>query len=98
MAIDIIKELGIESLPAEQQEKLLNKIGTVLYQAIFLRAIDTLSEQEQDALDAFLGAHEDDPQALFSYLQEHVVDFEKIVEQEVARFRAETQSLFGHIA
>lgn len=89
----IMTEFGFDKLPEEQQTALYSRIGTVLIQGIVLRALEGMSEAEQDALDKYLGEHPDDPDALMSYLREHVADFDKLASDEVARFRASALEL-----
>ncbi len=81
-------EFGFDKLPEQQQKELYERIGTLLFQGITLRALETMSDEQQDALDKYLGEHPEDPEALMKYLQENVPDFDKIAADEVARFRA----------
>lgn len=94
----IMTEFGFDKLPEDQQADLYQRIGTVLFQAVMLRALDELNEQEQNALDAFVGEHPDDPEALMGYLREHVAGFDELVADEVARFRASALDLMKPVA
>jgi len=85
---DIMTALGFDKLPEEEQKGLYERIGGVLFQGILIRALETMSEDEQDAFDAFLGEHPDDPAAMLAYLREHVAEFDALTESEVARFKA----------
>ncbi len=89
----IMEAFGFDKLPEDQQAALYQRIGTVLFQGIMLRVLEDMSETEQDALDAFITAHPDDPEALFGYLKEHVADYDQVVADEVARFRASAMEI-----
>lgn len=90
---NIIAEFGFDKLPEDQQLEMYNRIGAVLFQAIMISVLDRMSDQEQQAFDAFLGEHPDDPEAMTAYLKEHVPDFDQIAADEVARFRASALEL-----
>lgn len=89
----IMDAFGFDKLPEDQQADLYQRIGTVLFQGIMLRVLEDMSEADQDALDAFVAAHPDDPEALFGYLREHVADFDQLLADEVARFRASAMEI-----
>lgn len=89
----IMTEFGFDALPEAEQVELYKRIGTVVFQSVILAALETMTEQEQDALDKHLGEHPDDPDALVGYLREHVADFDKLAADEVARFRASASEL-----
>lgn len=89
----IMTELGFDKLPEAEQAELYKRIGAVLFQGIVLRALEAMTNDEQNAVDAFIGEHEDDPEALMGYLREHLADFDKLASDEVARFRASALEL-----
>ncbi len=90
---DLMVALGLDNLPEEEQVELYSRIGGVIFQGVLIRAIESMSDEEQDKLDAFLGEHPEDPEALMGYLQEHVQNFESLVEDEVSRFKASATEL-----
>jgi hypothetical protein len=90
---NLIAELGFDKLPLDQQEELYGRIGTLLTQGIIIRALEGMTDAEQDALDTFLGEHPDDAEALLGYLKEHVADFDELSADEVARFKASAVEL-----
>lgn len=59
---DIIKEWGLENLSPDKQEETVERIGRILYQAILVRSLDILSEQEQEEFDQLLDKDETTPQ------------------------------------
>ena len=88
MQKNIMAEFGFDNLPEDEQAELYNRIGAVLFQGIMISVLDQMNDEQQEAFDAFLGQHPDDPEALMGYLKEHVPDFDRIAADEVARFRA----------
>ena len=81
-------EFGFDTLPEEQQAEMYQRIGEVLFKGVMIRALEEMSDEEQDAFDAFLSDHPEDPQALMNYLREKVDGFEALAADEVARFKA----------
>lgn len=92
---NLMAALGLDKLPEAEQIELYNKIGGVLFQGILIRAIESMDETQQDALDKFLGEHPDDPDALMEYLRTNVKDFDALAEDEVARFKASAMELMA---
>ena len=86
---DLIKELQIDTLPAEQQGALLERIGAVLFEAIILRVMQELSEVDQEKLTTLLEVIAvDETDTLFNFLQERIPHLNQIIDEETARFKA----------
>lgn len=90
---NIMTSLGFDKLPETEQADLYNRIGAVIFQGVVIRALEEMPEEEQDALDKFLGEHPEDPSALLGYLREHAANFDDLVESEVARFKASAMEI-----
>ena len=79
---DIIKEWGLESLPPEKQVDIADRIGRMIYQAVLVRALDILSEEEQTEFDTLLDKDETTPQEVMAFLQSKIPTFEQLVSEE----------------
>jgi hypothetical protein len=85
---DIMTQFGFDKLPEAEQTEMYQKIGTVLFQAILVRALEEMTDEQPD-----------DPGALAQYLQANVPNFEELAADEVARFRASAMEIMqGPIA
>ena len=79
---EIIKEWKLETLPDLKREEVVNKIGRILYQAILVRTLDILSEEEQDELDDLLNKESSSPKEVLLYLKKKIPSFDDLVREE----------------
>ena len=81
---DLIKELGLENLPVERQEKLVEEMSDVVYGRILLRIVDELSEEEAEELNNLFD--KGGMEKVDEYLRDKVPDFVSILEEEIKSF------------
>ncbi len=101
LAQTLVSELGLDTLPPEKQEKLLDRIGTIIFQGVMMRTFNLLSDVQKDALEAQLTGAEGSPEntdKIFAFLAANVPNFDSIVEAEIARFKLESLELMNTIA
>lgn len=79
---DVIKEWGLGSLPAIKQVEMVERIGRILYQAILVRSLDILSDDEQTEFDAILDEDSTTPDDVLGFLQKKIPTFDKMVLEE----------------
>jgi hypothetical protein len=79
---EIIKEWGLENLPQKKQEETVNRIGRILYQALLVRALDILSDKEQEELDLLLDKNATTPAEVMLFLKSKIPTFEELVKDE----------------
>ncbi len=82
----IADTLELQKLPESQQIKLLEGIGQVVYEAVFMRVMEEFGEEEQKKFTAALERAKT-PDEVISYLTEHVPNFDRLVQEEVEKFR-----------
>jgi hypothetical protein len=90
---NILTELGLDRLSPEKQEETLLQIGRLIYQAVLIRALDRLSEEEQKDFERILNEHPDDESMLVNFLEAKVPDLDRIIQEEVQKFKDETSAL-----
>lgn len=90
----MIAEWGLGQFSPEEQDVYIDKIGQALYQSVVLRASDTMSEAEQDALDAYLQQMGVQATAatLLEYLSTHLTGFDQVLAEETAKLKTELTS------
>ncbi len=79
---DVIKEWGLTSMPATEQNTMVERIGRILYQAILVRSLDILSEKEQVEFDELLDQDSTTPDEVLAFLQKKIPTFEQMVLDE----------------
>jgi hypothetical protein len=94
---NLITELGLDKLPPEAQAEALTRMGVVIYQAVILRVIDSLSEEEAKVLEKMMTEHPEDGEAVYEFLREKVPGLEEIFADEVALYKKETLEIMGSI-
>ena len=89
----LIEILGLESLPVEAQTKIVETAGEVLEMRILNRILNTLNEDEKDALTALLEAKNQD--GIIAFMKEKGIDMMGILQEEIQKFKKETLEKFA---
>ena len=79
---DIVNEWGLGALSLEKQIDIVDRVGKMIYQAVFVRALDILSEKEQTEFDLLLDEDTATPQDVLAFLQSKIPTFEQLVLEE----------------
>jgi hypothetical protein len=85
--IDIIKEWGLQNLSEDEREGIVERIGRLIYQALLVRSLDLLSDEEQDDLDVLLDKDETTPVEVIQFLAEKIPTLEAIRKEEVENLK-----------
>lgn len=82
---DLVKEFGLESLPPEKRQELLDLMTETVMKQIFLVLGEKMGDDGADEFDALM--KEGDQIKLEAFIKQHVPDPEKFVADIVAEFR-----------
>lgn len=93
---NITNALEIDSLPPEEQQEIILRVGAIIYQNVLIRVMEILTDSEQDEFEKLLDAGAK-PEEIFSFLKDKVKDFEKIIDEEAAKFRDKSSSIMNKI-
>lgn len=85
--IDFIKELGLENMPVDEQEKLIDRMAKIVNERVILRALDSLTEEETKQINANLISGE--TEKAMKMVDEKVPNFDVIMSEEIAKFQEE---------
>lgn len=88
---NLIKLLGIESLPAEQKAKILDQVSEVVEQRLFLRLMDALPADKAEEFKNFVEAG--DGENIQSFIEKEVPNFIEWVQEETNRVKDELNGL-----
>lgn len=89
----LLRDLGLNTLPQEEQDALNADIGEVVFAGVMRRVWESLDYHQQDALLALLKESEQNPgneeklTALATFLDTQVPDFTKYIHTEVEALR-----------
>ena len=84
---NIIKILGIESLPDEQKIKIVEKIGDLVQKRLTLRLMESLSEEEGRDFEALL--EKNDTQGVGAFMDKRLPNLADWVAEEVVKIKQE---------
>lgn len=87
---NIIQALGLDNLPEEEKNKMLEEMGRVVYQNIILRVLEELKEEDKDEFDAFLEKNSDNQEAIYEFLKSKIPNLDELAAQEVEKFRKDS--------
>lgn len=85
---EIMKDLGLESLPQKKQDDLLVKMGEVILKKIFIETVDRLSDEDRKTFEGMLkeGKKSED---IETFLNERIDDYDKMVGEIVTELKEE---------
>jgi hypothetical protein len=82
---DLVKEFGLENLPSEKQQELLDLMTETVMKQIFLSLGEKMGDDGADEFDALM--KEGDQAKIEGFIKRYVPDPEKFVAEIVAEFR-----------
>jgi hypothetical protein len=94
LTTDVAPLLGLESLSELEQADFLAQLGELIIESAVLRLTETLSNDQQVAINYYLDT-KPAPEVFMQYLLTHHANFKTILEEEIASFRAECISVMG---
>ena len=83
--INLVKELGLDSLPQEKKELLINQMMEVVESRINLEVLSILTEDEKEELDTVLDSNAD----MVAFLRSKIPNFDLLVAETIANFKKE---------
>ena len=83
---NIIKTLNLDNLPESEKEDIIIRIGSLIYQNVLMRILETMPDEKQDEFEKLLDENSG-PEKVFEFLNTNVENFEKIVTEEAEKFR-----------
>jgi hypothetical protein len=90
---NILTAFGLDKLPKERKQKLVLRIGEVVFKRIMARVLQELDEKKQKDFEELFDKKPYDGEAVFEFLKSNVDDFENLVEEEISDFRKEALSV-----
>ena len=94
---DLFDLFQIDKMPPEKGEEMLNRLANLVFQAVLVRALPLLSEEDLAKYEEIVNGSEGGD-VLFNFLTEKVPEFNKIITEEVGALRRETEVKIGETA
>ena len=92
----IINALNIENLSEKEKEEIILRVGTLIYQNVLMRVMETMPEKDQDEFEKLLDNNAK-PEEVFTFLKNNVKDFEKIINEEAEKFKDKASVMMSEI-
>lgn len=84
-----MKDLGLDALPQDQQERALQSISKVIFQSVIIKLLEKMSEEDVTEFEKMMEANMDNEEVVLSFLQSKFPDLDNIVSEEIAKFKQE---------
>lgn len=91
----IAQDFGLTQMPQEEQDKFIERIGSMLFESVIERAVDVMDETAMADFDLVLNTAGDDYQKVISFLRDRVPSFKEIVADEMSHFKRATSGIFA---
>lgn len=91
----IIDDFGLSQMTEASQEDMIDKIGTLLFESVVERSLDTMDEGVVGEFEKTVAESGEDYGKVINFLRERVPGFTDIVAEELARLRRATSSIFA---
>lgn len=85
LSVNLIKELGLDTLPAEKRQKLIDRMIDTIQSRISMRLLSMLTEDQKKELDAVLAKDGD----VAAFMAGKIPNTEIIVAEIIADFKKE---------
>lgn len=91
----ISKDFGLESMESTEQERMIEKIGNLLFESVIERSIDVMDESAMTDFENTISEAGSDYDKVISFLKSRVSGFDKIVSEELSRLKRATSGIFA---
>ena len=95
-ATSIIRALGLDptTMAPEMQQEVLGRVGTLVYQAVLIRVMEVLSDEDVAEFEKLIDGWADQDK-IFDFLKVKVMNLDDLIKEEALKFKNETMSTMG---
>lgn len=91
----IAEDFGLGAMDSREQERMIEKIGNLLFESVVERAVDTMDEGAMADFEDVLANAGSDYQKVIGFLKSRVAGFDTIVSEEMSRLKRATSGIFA---
>ena len=88
---DLFDLFQLDKMPPEKGAEMLDRLAKLVFQAVLVRVLPMLSEQDLSEYEKIIDGNQEG-NALFSFLNEKIPEFNKIVTEEAEILKNEMSS------
>ena len=85
----ITAEWGIDQFTPEEQLDILERVGALVYQAILVRASESLVDIDKVEFELMLGEEGQNPEDVLLFLDKKIPHFSEIIQEETQKVKKE---------
>ncbi|EKE15848.1 MAG: hypothetical protein ACD_11C00103G0050 [uncultured bacterium] len=85
---DLVKDLKIESLPQDKQNKIIIKMTEALLKRIFIETMEAIGEKGRDEYEELLKKNSS-PEELEKFFMERIKDYDEFMQKVIVDFKKE---------
>jgi hypothetical protein len=82
-----IQEWGLQNRSPEEQADYIERIGRLVYQALLVRSLDLLTDEEQTELDLLLDEEHTTAEDVLVFLASKIPTFEILRKEEIEKIK-----------
>jgi hypothetical protein len=90
----IAEDFGLGNMDSREQERMIEKIGNLLFESVVERAVDIMDDSAMNDFEDTIANAGSDYQKVISFLKSRVPSFDKIVSEELSRLKRATSGIF----
>lgn len=87
---NIIENIGLDLLSQDQQEEALLNIGEIIFQAVLVKSMEFLNDQDKDEFEKLFDSDQNNEDVVINFLREKIPEFDRIISEEVEKFKTES--------
>jgi hypothetical protein len=91
----IAEDFGLVNMNSEEQERMIEKIGNLLFESVVERSIDVMDESAMTDFEDTIANAGTDYQKVVTFLKSRVPGFDTIVSEEMSRLKRATSGIFA---
>ncbi len=91
---NIITTFGIDKMPEEKREEMVNRIGKIIFEAVLMRVLPMLTEEELNEYEKLLEKNVS-PDQLMEFFFAKVPNFLEIISEESANFQKDASAFLA---
>lgn len=91
----IAEDFGLSNMDSREQERMIEKIGNLLFESVVERSVDAMDESFLGEFEQTIETAGSDYQKVISFLKTKVPGFDAIVSEELSRLKRATSGIFA---
>ncbi|HAS81006.1 MAG: hypothetical protein UR25_C0003G0171 [Candidatus Nomurabacteria bacterium GW2011_GWE1_32_28] len=88
LSTDLFKELNLEDIEPEIKQTILDDAGYVITRGIWIKIIESLSEEKQNELANILKNDSENAEAIANFIKKEIPNYEDLAKEEVANYKS----------